>query len=964
MGSPGDLELLTLLAVARLGDDAYGVTVREILEERTSRSVTLGTIYKTLGRLESKGLVEVTVAPPTAERGGRRKKMYALTADGLAAVQGSALRSEEPGPGARARDGGVVSPGPGRRPPRVVRFLVRLLVPEEEREFYLGDLEESGRHGWLGEIAGAASLRMSRPSSLGHVPADLRLGVRQLVRSPGATLTVLVALSIGIGLSGMMFSLMRGGLLPTLPVDGGERMVRVLHEDFSPTSPELYTYWTERQRSFEALGVHTDGQVSLIVGGTAGDPVSSSAIDVGTLPLLGVEPVIGRAFTDADAAPGAPPVALVGYDVWQARMGGDPGVLGQTIRVNGERATLVGVMPEGFGFPFSSQLWTPLDPDHFRPATSRDGLTVYGKLREGVSREAAAAELNALAAERPRAASDPEPSAVAVRDYTNIINPSRVTYILAGLMSAVALLVLLVACANVTNVLLARAAARAREVAVRGALGASRGRIAMQFWTEASVLSLGGAAGGAGLAVLGVSIVRRASDIPGMPYWFDLRVDGPVLLLIAASAVVAAMLAGVLPALHAARSDRHDLLKDGARGASSRRLGKLMGHLVAGELTVSFVLLVASGLFIRSAVNLQTYDFQFAPESVYTAIVRLPDTRYESVEDRLAFVEQLEERVAAIPGASSATLATVLPGIGHQPARVAVEGTDDPTAADLPRTGTARVSAGFFQTFRAPVLAGRAFDRGDRPGQLPVAIVNAAFERARMPDGALGRRVALASDDGTVTWPTVVGVAPDFLAPGLDPEHPREIVYFPLAQAPPMTMDLSVRADGPVGALAAPIREVAAALDPDVAVYRMEPLDRAIAEANAAFAWLSALFLVAGALSLFLAAIGLYGVMAFWVSQRRREIGVRMAVGGGGGRIVGFVLRQGLARIALGLVAGGVLSVPVAWGLRGGLLDVSPFDPLVFGGVLGVLLTAGALGCALPAIRATRVDPNTVLAGE
>ena len=797
-----------------------------------------------------------------------------------------------------------------------------------------------------------------------HLLGDLRLGARQLIRTPGATLTALTALAVGIGLSGMMFSLIRGGLLPTLPVPNGERVVRVQLED-APTPPELYTYWNERQGSFEGLGASADQSVSLIIDGVGGEPIFAAAIDLGTLPLLSTSPIMGRSFVAADAVPGAPRVALIGYDVWQSRTDADPNVLGRTIRMNGEPATIVGVMPEGFGFPFAHQLWTPLHVESYEAESRNESLYIYGLLREGITNAAAAAELSALALERPRAASEPEPPAVVVRDYTNIINPGEVTHILGGLMVGIALLVLLVACANVTNVLLARAAVRAREVAVRTALGASRARIAMQFWTEATVLALAGAVGGAVLAVVGVSAVREAAGaIPGMPFWFDLRVNAPVLLFIAVSAVLAAMAAGVLPALHAAGPDRHDLLKDASRGASSRRLGKMMGRLVGVQLTVSFVLLVASGLFIRSALNLEDYDFGFGPEGVYTANVRLPDATYEELEDRLAFIEELEERLTAMPGVSSATLATVLPGIGHPRVTVAVEGLHDPGAADLPRSGLARVSPRFFQTFRAPLLAGRAFDRGDRAGALPVAIVNARFERRYLPRGAVGGRLSLAAEDGAEAWHTIVGVVPDFLAPGIDDEHPMEVVYLPLAQAPPLAMDLSVRADGVASTLAIPVRQVAAEVDPDAALYFMRTLDDAIQAANASWIWMSALFFVAGGLALFLAGIGLYGVMAFWVSQRSREIGVRMAVGGGGGRIVGYVVGQGMALIALGLLAGLILSVPVAWALRGALLDVSPFDPLVFGTVLAVLLVAGALGCLLPAVSATRVDPNTVLSAE
>ncbi|MEX2049472.1 MAG: ADOP family duplicated permease [Gemmatimonadota bacterium] len=800
---------------------------------------------------------------------------------------------------------------------------------------------------------------------INHLLGDLQLGVRQLVRTPGATLTALIALSVGIGLAGMMFSLMRGGLLPTLPVPNGERMVRVQHEDDAPLSADLISYWRERQGSFEGLGASTGHQVSVIIDGVAGDPISASSIDIGTLPLLSVEPLRGRGFVAADAVPGAPLVALIGYDLWLSRTGADPNVLGRTIRMNGELATVIGVMPEGFGFPYSGQLWTPLNVTAHRPQNRNESLSVFGLLREGVTHTVAAEELSELARQLPRAADEAEPSPVVVVDYTNIVNPSQVTYILAGLMVGVAIMVLLVACANVTNVLLARAAARGREIAVRVALGASRVRIAMQFWTEATVLAVLGAGGGAAMAIVGVSIVRdAAAAIPGAPFWFDLRVDGPVLLFIAVSAILAAMAAGVLPALYAARPDGLDLLKDGARGSSNRRVGRLMGRLVAVQLTLSFVLLVASGLFIRSALNLEAYDFGFGPEGVYTAHLRLPDASYESVEDRLAFVEQLDERLAAIPGASSAALSTVFPGIGHPRVSVAVEGVHDPAAPDLPRVGLGRVTPGFFETYHAPVLAGRGFDRGDRAGELSVVIVNAAFERMYLTDGAVGARMAFPATDGAEEWRTVVGVVPDLLAPGIDPEHPLEVAYFPLADSPPIAMSLSVRTEGAVSAMAVPIREVAAELDPDVAVYFMRSLDDAIRSANGAFIWLSALFVVAGGIALFLAWIGLYGLMALWVSQRRREIGVRMAVGGGGGRIVGFVVRQGMARIALGVLVGALLSLPMAWGFRGALFDVSPFDPLVFGTVFGVLVAAGALGCVIPAVTATRVDPNRALSAE
>ncbi|MGH7507758.1 MAG: ABC transporter permease, partial [Longimicrobiales bacterium] len=314
------------------------------------------------------------------------------------------------------------------------------------------------------------------------IAADVRLGLRRLVRTPASTLTALTALSVGIGLSALMFSLISSAVLPTLPFEAGERIVRVNRVDYAPISVAAYEYWGERQRSFEGMGGWIERPVNLAAGGESGEPVRSAALEPGALRLLSVRPVLGRAFTEADAAPGAPAVVLLGHGIWRTRMNGDPDVVGRTVRVNGEPAEVVGVMPEDFGFPVFQDLWMPLRVDALRPDRHPGGVSVFGVLREGVSFEAASAELNALDRQRPRPATEAEAPPLEVRAYTDIVNPAGQSQLLAATLLAVALLVLLVACANATNVLLAQATVRAREVAVRSALGASRVRIATQFW--------------------------------------------------------------------------------------------------------------------------------------------------------------------------------------------------------------------------------------------------------------------------------------------------------------------------------------------------------------------------------------------------------------------------------------------------------------------------------------------------
>jgi putative ABC transport system permease protein len=860
-------------------------------------------------------------------------------------------------------------------PPALVRWLLRLLLPESEREFYLGDLEESGRSSWAREVASVVALRLSRRARpararsgglafrVGELRTDVRLGLRRLRRSPAATFTVLTALSIGIGMTALIFSLIDGALLPALPFPAGERIVRVERVEQATLSAETFDYWVARQSSFEGLGAWAERTVNLTIEGERSEPVQGAALTVTAMPLLSVQPDLGRLFTEEDAGPGAPAVVLVSHGIWRTRLNSDPDVLGRTVRLNGEPAEIIGVMPEGFGFPMSHQLWTPLHLDALRPDRNPASLSVFGVLRTGVPMRTAGSELNDLDAQRPRTAAEPYPVPVVVKAYTDLINPPGRSRLLAGVMLSVAFLVLLVACANATNVLLAQATVRSREVAVRAALGASRARIAMQLWTEVSMLALLGAVGGVLFGAVAVKLVRNAIPTSLTPFWFDIRIDVRVLVFVAVAAAAAAMLAGITPAVHASRGNAHDLLKDAARGTSSRRLGSLMGRLVRAEMAVCFVLLVAAGLFIRSAVNVRQVDLPFDPEGVYTARVRLPDTQYRRPSDRAALIDRLESALTSIPAASSATIATVMPGFGGWRRPVAIEGVDDPAGPHLQEARYIAATPDYFALFGSSVLAGRMFDSRDDDAGLPVALVNRTFERIHFPDGAVGRRVAFPTHARGLEWLTIVGVVPDLLAGGLDREL-EQAVYRPIAQDPPAGFQLAVRSSTTATVIAASIREAVTGVDHDVALYDVSTMDASIRDANSVYAWFSALFLLSGSLALFLAAIGLYGVMAFHVVQRTREIGVRMALGGERGAIVRLVLRQGMAQIGTGLVAGIILAAPVAWLLRAVLLDVRPFDPLVFGTVLGVLLTAGWLGCMIPALQATRVDPQVALGAE
>lgn len=792
---------------------------------------------------------------------------------------------------------------------------------------------------------------------------DVRLAVRRLVRAPGATLTVLTAMSAGIGMSALMFSLIDGALLPVLPFPAGDRIVRVERVEHARVSTEAFDWWVSQQRSFEALGAWTGRMVNVAIEAERTEPVEIAALTVNAWPLLSVRPELGRLFTEADARPGAPAVVLIGREFWQARLNGDPAVLGRTLRLNGEPAEIIGVMPAGLGFPMNHQLWTPLRLDALRPEWNPASLSVFGVLRAGVPIRVASEELNDLDLQRSRTAAEPFRVPLVVKPYTDIVNPPGRSQLLAGLMLGVAFLVLLVACANATSVLLAQSAVRSREVAIRAALGASRARMAWPFWMEVSLLALLGAAGGIAFAAVAVTLVRNAIPSSLSPFWFDLRIDARVLAFVAAGTALAAILAGMAPAVHASRANAHDLLKDAARSTSSRRVGPLLGRLVRVEIAVSFALLIAAGLFIRSAVNVRRVDLPFDANGLYLAQVRLPDGPYDGVSARAALIGRIEDELRSIAGASAVTVATAMPGFGGGQRPVAVEGADDPAGAGLRYTRHFAVTPDYFAAFGASALEGRMFDGSDDAETLPVALVNQTFARAHLPDGAVGRRIAFPTQTRGHEWLTIVGVVPDLLAGGLDREL-EEAVYRPIAQDPPGSFQLAIRSSTAGPAVAASIRQAIARVDPDIVLFDISTMTAAIRSANTVYAWFSVLFLLAGGLALFLSAIGLYGIMAFHVARRTREIGVRMALGGGRATIVRFVLRQGMRQIATGLVAGVVLSIPVATLLRTGLLDVQPWDPLVFGGVLGVLLLAGLLGCTVPALRATRVDPQAALAAE
>jgi len=482
-----------------------------------------------------------------------------------------------------------------------------------------------------------------------------------------------------------------------------------------------------------------------------------------------------------------------------------------------------------------------------------------------------------------------------------------------------------------------------------------------QFLAEPLALALAGAALGVGIAWAGLGLFTRAIADTNPPYWLEFGMDGPVLLFVLGTALFSTLASGVLPALRAASGNTSEILKDESRGASSFRLGRISRALVVFEIALSVGLLVAAGLMIKSVTKLRTIDFGFDTGQVFTARVGLPESDYPELADQARFFEELHGRLRAVPGVESVSLSEALPALGAAGTDFALEGEAYATERDYPSTHLSAVAPGSFDAFGVSVLQGRDFSEQDREGTLPVALVNESFVRRHFADGtAIGRRIRLGGEGSEEPWRTVVGVVPDMYLDGVENEEP-EGVYTPVSQDPRRFMSIVARGRGEPRALTAAVRDAVASVDADSPLSFVETLSERIATSTWFYRVFGTIFMVMGFVALFLAAIGLYGVMAFSVSRRTREMGVRMALGARGKDVVGLVLKQGMLQLALGLVLGLGLAAGVSQLLAIILFDVQPRDPAVFLSIMGVLALTGMLASWIPARRATRVDPMVAL---
>lgn len=842
-----------------------------------------------------------------------------------------------------------------------------------------GGREAAGSPPGVARIGRIRSRQASWPGRarglLSDLGRDLLQAGRSLRRRPGLTVSAVLALGMGIGVATTIFSFVYAAAYRPLPVPEGGRIMHLEQEDPSRGRRELavgyhdFLDWRAQQTVFEDLAAFYTGTVNLS-GDERPERYFGAFVTANAWDVLGIRPVLGRSFLPGEDRPEAPPVVLLAHSVWQARYDGDPAIVGRTVRVNGRPTTVVGVMPPGFAFPYWEDVWLPLQVDPL--ATERGGgpgLEVFGRLGQGRTLEQARTELAGISARLAAAYPATNENLQAfVEPYIDSYHGDEAG-LAATFFVGFGLAVLLIACFNVAHLLLAQAVTQTRETAIRVALGARRWTVLTRVLQQVLVLSLAGAALGVLLAGAGLSLLDRwitATATYPLPFWMEMKVDGPVLLFVLAAVGISVLAAGLIPALRSSRADVHGVLMDASRGNSSLRIGRVSRFLVLAQVTGTTALLVLAGHLALQVTETGRARHPYPTSDVLSARVGLFEGVFPEQADRQRFYRELVGRLQERGGVLAAALGTELPGMGVPSWRVAVQGREYPGSADVPSARVAYVSPGYFDAFQAPVLEGRAFTAADDAEGPPVAVVNQPFAARFFPgEDPVGRRIQVGGADPEGPWLTVVGVAGDLDMDGaMDPGGNAEGVYLPLAQADVRFVNIAVRTRGDPLAFASSLREEVMALQGDTPIYFVRTLQDAI-NTNlldvilvGSLAWVLALAAFA------LTSLGLYGVTSFLAGQRTQELGVRIALGATGREILGLVVGQGAGRVLLGLTLGALLAGGcMALMERGGMETYRWSFPVAGAACLVLALTMLAALFA-PAWRATKVDPVEALRAE
>jgi predicted permease len=797
---------------------------------------------------------------------------------------------------------------------------------------------------------------------------DLRYAVRTLTKSPGFTLIAILTLALGIGANTAIFSVVSAVLLRPLPYPDADRIVLVWSsrgaQPQTLMSIPAFHDWAARNHTFEAMGIARMQSVNL-TGNDAPDRLTGNFVTASTLRILGAHAALGRLFTPEETTEGTgQPVAVLSFATWRARFGGDPQIVGRTLVLNGRPHVVIGVTDSSFTDTFGQlDVWLPITSAPNPAWFTRAAPNVWGvgRLKPGVALEAAQRDLSAVAArlatEYP--ATDGGSGAVVVRLHDAVVGPVRPALLL---LLAFVGVVLLIACANVANLQLARATARRSEMSMRAALGAGRSRLVRQLLTESLVLAVVG--GGLGLLLAHWEVAGLVAVAPaGLSQYGVVGLDARVLLFVGAVMLGSGLLFGAAPALHASRVSLSDALRMRTAGGSGGGALGARNAFVGVQLVLSIVLLVCAGLLTRSLAALQRVEAGFDPDRLLTAEFRLPSVKYGSPEKISAFMSQAITAIRAVPGVRAAALIRSVPLSGNWASTSFVPDTHpELTAAAAPVAEANVATDGFFSAMGIPLLEGRDFDAGDRAGSQPVVIVNTALARQMWPgQSAVGRRLKILGPPDV--WATVVGVAGDVKQLTMREPSTAQI-YGPVEQQPGIFASVVARTAGDPMALVAAVRAAIWSVDRDQPVWKFRSMASLVSGDLAMPRFTMALTGAFAVLALLLAAIGVYGVMSYAVAQRTREVGIRMALGAQTGQVVGMVLRRGLRIVGWATGLGVVASLGASRLLRTQLFGVSAADPLTLVAACVVLTGVAVVACWLPARRAARVDPVVALREE
>jgi len=812
---------------------------------------------------------------------------------------------------------------------------------------------------------------------------DVRFAARLLIKDKWFTLVAATALALGIGVNNTVFTFVNAVLIRGLPFTEADKIMAVSTRDRVRNNDRGMSYldftdWSAASRSFVGLAAYTGNTFNVSDEGRPPERFGGSFISANLFKLIGVQPILGRDFLPEDDRPGAAPVIILGHGVWKSRYASDRSILGRPIKVNELSSVVIGVMPEGFRFPNNADLWQPVGVIRDLETQKRNArnFEVLARLASGSTPSTAQAELAAIAArtarDYPDSNKDIEPK---VQTFLQRVNGPQIKLVFLSLMGAVAF-VLLIACANVANLLLARSAHRSREISVRVSLGATRWRIVRQLLVESVLLAIISGLFGLTLSIFGIRWFDSVTQDVGKPYWMEFRMDGSVFAFLAAICLGTGVIFGLAPALHVSKTDVNEVLKEGGRsGTAGVRARRWTGALIIGELALTLVLLAGAGFFMRSFLALYRLDLGIETSHLLTMQLALPDRKYPAIEQRLAFYERLEERLRSNPKIQAVAIASNLPLQGGFSRLLTVEGRPPVAGEKPPAVTMLTVDPRYFDTIGLQLTRGRGFTDTDGTAGNVTAVINQRFVQMHFrQEDPIGHRIVLSMDLGggppptggipTSLTATIIGIAPNVRQRNVSEADADPIAYLPFRTDPRGFMTLLARSQGDPSALTPVVREVVRAVDPDLPLFRIQTMDQNLVQQRWPFRVFGSMFATFALIALMLSAVGLYAVTAYSVTQRTQEIGVRMALGAQSTQVMWLFLRRAFVQTAIGLAIGAAGAFGVGKLLESLLVQTSTRDPLTLVSIVTLLAVVALVACVWPARRATRLDPNVALRYE